>query len=134
MSEKHPRVFVSYSRDDAPAVNLLLKELQRTGVDYWSDAALNAGEDWVEAIDSAIRESTIFVLVVSPNFLKSNWSMLEAGAALARVREGGAIIVPVILQPVSLPRVFSHFEAIDARRLAPSEVAGRIRDVAESVA
>jgi hypothetical protein len=134
MREKHPRVFVSYSRDDAAAVNLLLKELQRTGVEYWSDAALSAGQDWAEETDSAIRESTIIVLVVSPNYLRSNWSMLEAGAALARAREGSAVIVPVILQPVDMPRIFSHFEAIDARKLAPSEVADRIRDVAQSAA
>lgn len=134
MSEEHPRVFVSYSRDDAAAVNLLLKELQRTGVEYWSDSTLTASQDWAEEVDSAIKQSTIFVLVVSPNFLKSNRSMLEAGAALARAREGTAIVVPVILQPVEMPRIFSHFEAIDARKLAPSEVADRIRNVAQSAA
>ena len=133
MPDKPPQVFISYSRQDAPLVDTVLRELRRNGVDYWSDEQIGSGEDIVEAIDTAIRQSSIFVLLVSPSFLDSNWSMLEAGAALARAREG-AVVIPVILKAVNLPSVFAAFEAIDARKLPPSELAGRIRNVAQSAA
>jgi hypothetical protein len=122
------KVFVSYSRKDLSIADELLFELHCAGVDVWSDRELTFGQVWEEQVEAALAGANVFVLVVSPHYLTSNWSMVEMGAALARAREG-AIVVPVTTGPVELPAVLRAFQAIDARSTAPAEIADRIRAI-----
>lgn len=119
------KVFVSYAQPDRSFAEALGFELDRAGVDVWSDRELAFGQVWEDQIEAALAGAKVFVLVVSPDYLTSNWSMVEMGAALARAREG-AIVVPVIAGTVELPPVLRAFHAIDARNAAPAEIAGLI--------
>lgn len=122
------KVFVSYAQPDRSFAEALVFELDRAGVDVWSDRELQFGQLWEEQIASALSAANVFVLVVSPQYLTANWSMVEMGAALARAREG-AIVVPVTTGPVELPAAVRAFRAIDARSTTPAEIAGQIREI-----
>lgn len=125
------KVFVSYAQPDRSFSEELVFELDRAGVDVWSDRELTFGQVWEEQVEAALTAANVFVLVVSPHYLTANWPMVEMGAALARAREG-AIIVPVTTGPVEMPAALRAFAAIDARSTTPAELAGRIRAITQA--
>jgi hypothetical protein len=126
------KVFISYSHKDKPKVSTLLKALGDKKIEYWSDQELRPGEDWVHAIESALRTASIFLFFISPDFLASNSAMFEIGFALSRARESGAVIVPVLLRQTQLPEYIRRFQYIDAASLEPSEFADKVQRIVES--
>jgi hypothetical protein len=79
-------VFVSYAdRDDDPAEGAwvsnfieLLKEklaelLGKDCVSLWTDAGMAAGDQYTPAQATALGETAIFIIVLSPHYLASDW-------------------------------------------------------------
>jgi hypothetical protein len=99
-------VFVSYSHKDEALKDELgvqLKVLERRGFISrpWSDRSIDAGSEWAEEIDRALREADIILLLISPDFVASDYCYsTELEAALVRHQEGKAKVIPVILRPV----------------------------------
>ena len=98
------RVFISYSHVDEALRDELevhLSMLKRQGlVDVWHDRRLLAGDhlDWT--ISKELDEADVILLLVSPNFLASDYCYkIEKGRALERHRQGTARLISVILRP-----------------------------------
>lgn len=98
------RVFISYSHADEglrDELELHLSMLMREGlVDVWHDRRLLPGEhlDWT--ISKELDEADVILLLVSPNFLASDYCYkIEKGRALERHRDGTAQLISVILRP-----------------------------------
>lgn len=98
------RVFISYSHVDEALRDELevhLAMLKRQGlVDVWHDRRLLAGDhlDWT--ISKELDEADVILLLVSPNFLASDYCYkIEKGRALERHRHGTARLISVILRP-----------------------------------
>lgn len=96
-------VFISYSHDDAEWLERLqnhLKPYVRTGtVNLWDDTRLTPGTLWRPVIDAALASASVAVLLVTPNFLASDFIANHEVAPLldaARVNR-----VPVIWVAVS---------------------------------
>ena len=73
-----PNIFISYSQKDDPwkeRFRTHLGFLERQGlVTLWSDQeSLAVGEDWYPAIEQAIAQAKIVLLLVSPHFLNSKF-------------------------------------------------------------
>jgi hypothetical protein len=67
-------VFVSYKREYASNVFVarMSKHLEKAGFDVWIDKMeLQAGEDWRDAIDQAIRDSLALIVVLTPGAVAS---------------------------------------------------------------
>jgi hypothetical protein len=128
------KVFISYSHKDMHKVNSLLQALGDKKIEYWSDQRLEPGENWEQAIESALRTASIFLFFISPDFLASHSAMFEIGFALSRARESGAVIIPVLLRDTQLPEYIRRFQYIDAASLKPSEFADKIQRIVESQA
>ena len=97
-------VFVSYSRADIQCLERLrvhLRPLQREGaIAYWDDGSINAGEKWQEQIEAALDRARIAVLLISADFLASDFVIeSELPVLLAAAEERGTTILPVILKP-----------------------------------
>ncbi|MEV0680173.1 toll/interleukin-1 receptor domain-containing protein [Actinosynnema sp. NPDC050436] len=78
-------VFVSYSRRDFYAAEALASVLAASGeVETWLDVEhLVPGTDWSSAIDTAIDQADVVVVVASPAAMASEWVTQEWKRALA---------------------------------------------------
>jgi predicted ATPase len=97
------KLFYSYSHRDARFLVKLeaaLSQLKREGVlETWHDRRINPGQEWADIIDRKLEEADIILLLVSPDFLASDYcSEKEMARALERHAIGAAFVVPVILR------------------------------------
>lgn len=98
-----PSVFFSYSHKDEGLRDQLetqLAMLKRQGViETWHDRRIGAGQDIHQAIDAHINTDDIILLLVSPDFIASDYCYdVEMQRAMERHESGEAIVIPVILR------------------------------------
>lgn len=77
-----------------------LKLLERQGViQAWYDRDISAGEEWKRVILEQINKADIILLLISADFLASDfiWSV-ELERAMARHENGSARVIPIILR------------------------------------
>lgn len=96
-------VFFSYSHVDEALRDQLEKQLsilKRQGVvETWHDRRIDAGEEIDAAISKNLTSADIILLLVSPDFINSDYCYdREMTAAMERHAEGSAIVIPVILR------------------------------------
>ena len=99
------KLFCSYSHRDEPLRDELAKHLkliERQGlVRSWHDREIGAGDLWKEAIDRNLQEADVILLLISADFLASDYCFnIEMKNALERHAAGEALVIPVILRPV----------------------------------
>lgn len=99
-----PSLFFSYSRKDEALRDQLetqLAMLKRQGIiEAWHDRRIEVGSEWANAIDHHVETDDIILLLVSPEFLASDYCYeREMMRALERHEAGEAIVIPVILRP-----------------------------------
>lgn len=97
-------VFFSYAHADEALRDQLEKQLallKRQGViETWHDRRIGAGADFAREIDEHVNSDDILLLLVSPDFLDSDYCYdLEMQRALERHDAGEAVVIPVILRP-----------------------------------
>ena len=106
---RHPpraiEVFYAYAHRDEPLRTELDKHLsllRRQGVIAdWHDRRITAGTEWVGAIDAHLQRAQIILLLVSADFLASNYCYdVELQHAMARHAVGEARVIPIILRAV----------------------------------
>ncbi len=78
-----------------------LMPLQRQGlIALWSDADINAGEDWQTEIEKHLNTAGMILLLVSPDFIASDYCYsTEMAQAMVRHARQEARVVPIILRP-----------------------------------
>jgi hypothetical protein len=96
-------VFFSYSHADEALRDQLEKQLsllKRQGViEVWHDRRISAGQDFASEIDNHVETDDIFLLLVSADFLASDYCYdKEMKRAMERHEAGEAIVIPVILR------------------------------------
>jgi hypothetical protein len=97
-------LFYSYSHVDENLRDQLethLAALQRQGIiSSWHDRRIVAGTELAQSIDSHIDTADVILLLISPNFIASDYCYeREMTRALERHERGEAQVIPVILRP-----------------------------------
>ncbi len=115
------KVFISYSHKDRPWLDRLqvfLRPLERDGlIERWDDTRIRAGDGWRDEIRRAIASARVVVLLISADFLASDFiEREELPPLLTQAREQGARIIPVIVGHCMLDGPNAHlmrFQAIN---------------------
>jgi hypothetical protein len=97
-------VFVSYAHaDELLRVELgkQLSILKRQGaIREWHDRMIGAGTEWAGQIDEHLNSADVILLLVSPDFVASDYCYdLEMKRAIERHEAREARVIPVILRP-----------------------------------
>jgi hypothetical protein len=99
-------VFVSYSHQDSEWVRgWLVPRLKEAGLHVWIDVReLRPGAPWAIELKRAITQSRVILIVLTPDYLSSQWASFENALVwtldpAARQRR----VIPLVLEPCELP-------------------------------
>jgi tetratricopeptide (TPR) repeat protein len=142
-------VFYSYAHKDETFRNKLethLSLLRRQGlITEWHDRHILPGADWSQAIDDHLEHASVILLLISADFLASDYSFgIEMQRALERHQANEARVIPILLRPVDWDNApFAHLQALPTgakpittwrnRDAAFTDVAAGIRRVIEEL-
>lgn len=141
------KVFISYSHQDEGWKDRLVKQLNvlsGPGLEVWDDQRIAAGDAWKAEIENAIATCDVALLLISADFLTSQFILSKEVPPLLQRREREGIrVIPVILSPCQWTRI-DWLNPIQARpgdnksllgmseheaEAALSELAGEIADL-----
>jgi hypothetical protein len=112
------QLFYSYSHKDEKLRDQLethLSTLKRENrISAWHDRRITAGTEWNGEIDEYLKNSSVILLLVTANFLASNYCHdVELRYAMEQHEKGNARVVPVILRPCDWKTtVFAKLQAL----------------------
>jgi hypothetical protein len=97
-------LFYSYAHEDESLREQMekhLRLLRRQGlISEWHDRQIVAGTQWARQIDSHLETASVILLLISSDFLASDYCYdLEMQRALERNSRGEAQVIPIILRP-----------------------------------
>jgi len=111
------QVFISHDSEDAGFAHRLANDLRRRGVRVWiAPESIHPGEDWVEAIERGLRESSHMLVVLTQAAVTSKWVKLETNAAIALERKGQIKVIPLDVKACTAPILLSTFQMVSFRR------------------
>lgn len=125
------KVFISYSRDDRDIVVSLANRLGEAGHSVWWDAALHGGARFEDAINAALKDAEVVIVIWSSTAIKSDW--VRAEADFARKRK---MAIPAIIDSTTsddLPLLFQGLHTIDLRRWSGDSTSPAFRDLLRSI-
>src|SRR5262249_34963914 len=104
ISPEPAQLFYSYAQKDVSLRDELDKHLsllQRQGLlAPWHDREIQAGSEWKQEIDEHLNTASLILLLISPDFLASDYCYdIEMQRAMERHRQGSARVIPIILRP-----------------------------------
>ncbi len=97
------KAFISYSHADERYLTLLVKHLsllkRDNEIHEWTDQAIEAGGDLKNEIDSNLSSSDLFIALLSPDYIQSNYCYeIEFEKAQSLKAEGKLKIIPIIVE------------------------------------
>lgn len=108
----------AYERRDERLRNELekhLSSLRNQGyISDWHSRKIVAGKEWEKEIDEHLNTARLILLLVSPDFMASNYcNDVEVKRAMERHEAGKARVIPIILRPVDWHNApFSKLQAL----------------------
>ena len=102
--QKSITIFCCYAHEDERLLNKLkshLSPLWHLGlITVWYDRNISPGAVWEKEIKQHLNEAQIILLLISPDFMDSQYCYgVEMQHALERHENGEATVIPVILRP-----------------------------------
>ena len=118
MTTASPHVIISYSHADQMYLNRLELHLRphvREGtISLWVDTHIQPGDDWRKKIDLALISAQVAILLVSVNFLASDFvAKEELPALLKATQKRGLVILPVSVNSCLLPSMLCTLQFVN---------------------
>lgn len=120
------KVFVSYSHLDKEYLTDIRRHFKPflNKIDFWDDSKISPGQKWKDEITKAIKETKVAILLISTDFLGSDFIATDEIPPLLELAEKeGAVILIVILKPC-LFEEFSDLNQFQAMNSPNNPVSG----------
>lgn len=142
--ENRIEVFIVFDKEDVASLKELKKHLKplemQNLIKIWDASQIVGGADWKQAIDSHLKTASIFLLLVSANFIASPDSYDLAKQAIARSAPPKVFVIPILLHEVDwesselgtfapLPANRKPISSWQRREVAYTEIAKSIRAI-----
>jgi len=110
VSTRPQTVFIAYAHKDwiwEKKTSTQLRVLEScSNVDVWSDRSIGGGKNWLEEIEKAIGRAGVAILLISAEFLTSDFILRkEVPELLDRKMKEGLPIIPVLIHDCAWSRV-----------------------------
>jgi hypothetical protein len=109
-ADKQRRAFISYSRTNKDFAVKLTRGLRSAGYPVWFDQFdIPTGSRWDDEVEKALRDSSIFMIILTPASISSENVKDEIGYAI----DHGKRILPVLLESCDVPLRLRRFQYVD---------------------
>jgi TIR domain/KAP family P-loop domain len=141
-------IYVSYSHKDKEWKERIVSQLRPfldslipDNWDFWDDSRIGAGREWNEEIQNAIDKASLVLMLVSKDFLASEFIIeIEAANFIERAKKTGISIIPILLHQCRWQQTdFIAQRQILPRDLIPlsvkteEEFIAAVRDIAKEI-
>jgi hypothetical protein len=137
MTKSKYDVFISCSHKDQSSAQELVEALKLKGVSAWMDTGTQPGKRWADQIEKALKQSKVFLFLLSPDFLTSKWTNFELGVALSKAAVApDTRIIPLAIKPLnkkSLPGPLRDLGVIDVKNISSGQAAEKVVQMLEEV-
>ncbi len=89
-----------------------MRKLHENGANIWYDEGIKAAGEWVEEIAHAIKNSSLFLVFISPRAVDSRYVKSEVGYALSENKEILTIFVEETTLPAGLSLCLQQFQSV----------------------
>ncbi|MEO8147238.1 MAG: COR domain-containing protein [Bacteroidia bacterium] len=118
---KRTKLFISYAHNDIIWLDRLkihLKAIANEGleINVWDDTLIKAGMNWKNEIQKTLNQTKIAILLISTEFLASDFIISNELPALLKAAEtNGAYILSLIIKPSRFTKnqALSQFQAVN---------------------
>jgi hypothetical protein len=115
-----PKVFLSYSHEDAGFADQLATALQKRGADVWVDAKrVLVGDSITESVERALSMADFVCVILSSNSSRRPWVQREYRAALnlqlARIDQRPRLL-PIVIDNTEVPPLLTDIRHADFGR------------------
>ena len=109
-------VFISYQRDDIEFAVEIINRIKEWGISAWYDQFIPAGTEWDTIIEQKLEKSSLLILILTPNAVKSKFVRREVKFADALGKPILAILSQETKLNYGLSMLFNQYQIIDGRK------------------
>lgn len=108
---EHYDVFIGYASEDSALATEIKEQLLSCGRSvFLAESSIAIATRWEPAIRSALQQSKIAVVLITPNSIKSEWVIFEAGAAWAM--EIPIAVAKLFVLNLPMPAALSNYHSL----------------------
>lgn len=114
------KLFISYAHEDdtdRQELKKYLKTLEKTGlIEVWDDVEINGGDDWYERIKTELGACEIAIMLISQDFVISDFiENEEVNVLLHRRLHEGIRVIPWLVKPAA----YEHIDWLKQLQIRP---------------
>jgi hypothetical protein len=118
------QVFISHSSKDIPIIiQPIVDHLQNRGHKVWYGLErIHGGDKIISSLSEAIRQSSIFLLVISDHYNESPWCMWEYEAIASKCIRSGRPVVIIQICGATVPDILAHIHHLNLDVISPEHI------------
>lgn len=131
MHKRELTVFLSYAHRDSEVAQQVADRLKAAGIGIGLSFS-GRSENWIQDIERELSTAEFLIFFISRSSVESSFVMRDIQVALHRQvsGEGGAVILPILLQDVEVPPLLRSYQYIDLRQ---GDVEKVVREIVRAI-
>ncbi len=96
-------IFISYSSEDREFADKIAQDLKKNGYNTFYDKEILPGEEWENRLNHELQKAKNLIVILSPNYTRSQWTQQELEAAALSESKGQIKIIPILIEDTEIP-------------------------------